>query len=519
MEKNNKIGLGAQLNDGGNTYIGYGIDIINASGPNTSQLKGTIFLDSAYGKDGVIDSFAIEEGVTLSVERDSFLECFTDLDVNASIEPGKKIPFFSGKLSAKYGESKTLKRTAKYYSGIVSVNTKKHTLKPAYRNETKWKSIIDPAVLESLNDSSIEPHKIFKAYGTHIIKEATIGGFIQVTAIYNSSEKLSSNELKAAVDATCSFVSASSSTALTEKQKTVLTNTEIRSYCYGGQAGLLAGMIKYSDMVDVLKLWGKSLEDKSFHVLSNVYEYTPIWVFAETAQRSKELERTFYEMADARNIDVSNYLSKEHGEEQDVSMSCQVYEIYSYKSRRGIFEEERQHKWIQPLSGGMNKDMMGVSEEVFYRAANVAFLDSRMSSSKELMPYHHIKKTRYPDNTYSFQLCCNKKYLRVSGSKSTFAEKGYTNAGQLFFDGEDDFDKDSRFYLEAFGSAAKSFKLKSVLTGKYVICDCDRRKESLHANLFAIVASDRIYSYPLWFRESTKELLDKPVEFFINPWE
>lgn len=428
-----------------NTYIGYGIDIIHAIGP--TDLTGPLFKDSVYdgtyGKK-VIDSAPKNESRIESVESDSFIEMFTNLNINAEIRVGKGVPFFSGGFSAHYGDSRKLAKTAKFYNSIVYFCKNKHTLAPAFRSTENIKKLIEEDVLKDINNKKIPPADIFSDYGTHIIKEATTGGSTQVTAIYNSTNELQNHELKAAVDFACAYVSTKDDITFSEDKKAILNNTEIRGFCQGGNAALMAGLVNFKQLPDFLRKWSESLNNSEDLVLAETLKYIPIWELVDEPSRKKEIEDIFFKMAEEMGRQVSGYFTK-----------VAPFELVSMSAECG------QENSIGYVSGYPTDFLQrhGVREQIIQKMTGASVIGGSF-----IEPCHKINKIENDDGTFSFRFShYNNLYLRVHFN-SVEEQSAGADIQELFINGQTISERE-KFILEKSGDG---YKIKSVHNNKYL---------------------------------------------------
>lgn len=291
--------ISASMDAGENTYLGYGIDLINAKGPFVSELKGPLFKSENYFNNK-IDSVQGQHSNIESKMSSSISEALSNLNLNASIKTGKLIPFFSGGLNFHYGKKGTNNKVTKVYTSKITILSKKQTFDVDFRSKEEIRKCMREAFLAEVNKSENSPKYIFETYGTHFIAEALIGGMMHITGIYVSEEGVDENELAAAIDMACSYASAALDAKLTDGQKSLLEKTHIKAVCNGGDASVLVGFshISYKEIGSVIQKWGSSFTNPQGHVLAYVNKYTPIWDLAEQPERAKELEDAFYRLAE-----------------------------------------------------------------------------------------------------------------------------------------------------------------------------------------------------------------------------
>ena len=444
IQKYYKAGENGELALNSNIYIGCGINVITARGPISSEITGML-LDSKIGPHEYIDHFKVHEGRASSVESDSFLEVFTSVNIEAEIRTGEGIPFFSGGLSAKYGESRKVTSTAKFFGSVVEIAMEKHVLKAKYANTDRFKTLLDAYVLEDINNARISPSELFGLYGTHIIKSADIGGSIQVTSVYHSSEELKSHEFKAAMDAACSYVSVSGKTDLTDDQRKILSSTDIYAYSFGGRPNLLAGRLtSIVQMTSLLELWGQSMEDSNNYVLAQIHKYEPIWKFADDPARQKQIEDEFYKVAKEQGKDVSKYIKK-------TMPSDLVGLLTNYNDSTKYYVYRIPEEYVRRYSEFMRERVRGVS------------LVGAYVCTDDVSKLCLIKND---DGTVSFQHCESGKYLSII-LYSSDPKYDYMNKDQLYFTGTYIGERE-KFFLEETAKGSKKYRLKAKHNDSYI---------------------------------------------------
>ena len=187
------------------------------------------------------------------------------------------------------------------------MQTEKHVLDASYLFPEEMRGITKPIILKNIDNPSVSPESIFYAYGTHIITEASIGGLIQVTGVYRSSESISKTDFSAAIKFACAYVSAEARTSMTNEQKKILSNTSMLGRSYGGDVAITLGTLSLEDIPNMFKAWGNSIRNKKDQVLAKVYSYTPIWGLAKDEARQKQLREYFIALAQDKYKGLADY--------------------------------------------------------------------------------------------------------------------------------------------------------------------------------------------------------------------
>ena len=323
-----------------NTFVGYGINLIDGASFGEAITR-QLLKDEVYGDaltKSKIDSVVLNSAEGTSAVGDTLDEAFSSLEIKAEVRTGSAVPFFSGGVKAKYGEKQSVKSQSKYYNSIFSVTTKKQTLNVL---PTAIKNMLLPDELAYINDKDISPEDVFCEMGTHIILSDGIGGSININALYNSDEKVTSSELSVALDFKSSYVSGSASTDISKEQKKIANQTKIQISARGGNVGLLAG-VAFAEIGPTIKAWGETVRVSSDQTIANIYKMKPIWEFADPP-RQKELEEYFYSKAQAINALLRSYFTKSATPvtpAQNVIVDGGIYTFINFHSLKAIDVKE-----------------------------------------------------------------------------------------------------------------------------------------------------------------------------------
>jgi len=294
------------------TFVGSGINVL--SGRTFSDaLESPVFVDSVFdtNKDPrgntLIHSAPLNTAEGTSVIGDSLKDMYTGLDVSVEVKTGKSVPFFSGKVSSQFGNKRELKSEAKFYNSQFSATTVKHNLAASYTTPRKLQEIVDPDFLADVNDPKMTPKRLFEAYGTHIIVAASLGGSVNVSGLYNSDTRAEERDIAAALDFKSVWVEGQAKTQLTEKQKSIATETRIETYARGGDVGIFSG-VGFDGLGAALKQWGGTVASNP--TLASIDKTVAIWELAQDAGRQAAIENYFYEKADGVSADLMAYFTK-----------------------------------------------------------------------------------------------------------------------------------------------------------------------------------------------------------------
>jgi len=294
------------------TYVGVGINVFNGptiyNASKTRLFKTSFYhLDDgkAYNED--IDRFPANQTSSTFYISDKFEETFQKLDIDASVgvSSGGKTPFFSAKVTDSYSNERDVKSQAKFYTGIYRTELYSHGIIAKYsRSIATLKTLMDPEYLDWIDDSTSPPDSVFYYLGTHVILKMSMGGSARITAVYNSDEEATSEEIKAGLDFKAYWVSGSFNSDYANKQKKITSQTKIKGDVSGG----LLAFSEIDSLGKQIEKWPEQVKEDP--VVAFVYEFRPIWDFASTEARKKELQDAFNNNASKINLELANLFKK-----------------------------------------------------------------------------------------------------------------------------------------------------------------------------------------------------------------
>ena len=386
------------------TYVGYGIDVLKGS-TFADGLKSSVLMSEVYviedGKDDneYIDILGINTADGSSVISENLTDMYTKLDISTKLETGEAVPFFSGNFSTQYGKSQELKKESKLYNSIFSATTNKHSINGDYKATGDFVDIVSKKVMANIN-SNISPNELFNHYGTHIILSAGIGGSVNVSGLYNSSEKTTDKDMEVALDFQSKWISGESTTKMNEKQKKIRKETKINTYARGGDVGIFTGA-NLDNLSDKLENWGDSIaKDTSKLTIANIYEALPIWELAENSERKKELKKYFDDSTKSINNVLSNHFTINRMPEDGGT-----YQITNWKENR------------------MSLDL----EKYAGKPYLVAYGNRNHAGQK-----WKLKKSDSKPNHYTFESVHMKKYMDVYSNDYLYVNSMSSVDSQLF---------------------------------------------------------------------------------------
>lgn len=421
------------LPDGSNTYVGQGINVVTATGPNVESLKPALFIPEVYKTGDVIHTSQMNLSESASQASDDFTEVFQSSEISSELKTGAGLVFFSGGISAKYGTSGKLEQSAKFYSAIASAETAKHAVAAPYLLPEGMRRIIHPIVQKYIDDPATPPRLLFEVYGTHIVSAASIGGCIQVNGVYKSEKQISNSEFQAAIDLGCSYISAHAEGKATQEQQRIISSTSIHCKSYGGDVTVAASMHSFDEISKAFKAWAESIRAKGNQVLSKVYAYRPLWDLAQKVERREEIKNAFIELAMENYATVSQYFQ--------ISIPMTISTP------------------LRTLEGELLVAFMllpGLNEYI------------RPSAMVKLSPGFIFEKIPYPDGTVCFRSQASGRYVGVCVSPGG-RERNWLYANCTAIEDR------QRFMLEV---EAKRYRIRSCYNGMYVTAR--REDASIH---------------------------------------
>ena len=277
------------------SYLGYGYNVIESryinkydvlkTNPifNIEQLSNTNLLldreNSLYAKD--------YKGSTMQDFSESY-------NMNLTIN-GSYGPFFSGGLRADFQGSNSSKSYYYFYKGVVNLKT--FTLTMSAQN-SDLRNMLASEFESDLNN--LQPSLLFGKYGTHFIKDVTMGGRLELNATYSSNSLNITDSAQVAVDARISYLnfalgmngSANYSNTLSSQNVTESQNI----FCVGGPQ---LPMTSVTNVQNYLNQWINSFNtDLSYSALVDVPNYqslVPIWELLSPSNQTRrnQLENYF----------------------------------------------------------------------------------------------------------------------------------------------------------------------------------------------------------------------------------
>jgi len=321
------------------TFVGYGINVFD--GPSYADAwRGQLLSDAVFwdasgpggGNRYIVSDMNTESKSTISIS-DKITDAYSKLEIGVEVKTGKAVPFFSGGVNSQFSTSEQIKSQTMFYNAYHWATTRKHYLKPMYVDPEFLGDIIEPNVLKVIN-STRSPETIFRLFGTHIITQASIGGNVNVSGLYNTDEKTTEQDLKVALDFETPYVSGGANVHLNQTQKNIASNTNIATHAIGGSVDAFAGITSIAGMSGAMKEWAATIGSKPN--LARIHQTVPIWELASDPARKSELENAFY--ANAGNINEKLMESFQKGAlpTEAIIVNGGIYVIANFQSHKVI---------------------------------------------------------------------------------------------------------------------------------------------------------------------------------------
>lgn len=471
------------------TYVGYSIHVINASGANRESLKTVLFKTDVYSKSSNFLITKANESVVVSNITNRSQNIFTTDKFSTKIKTEKAVAFFSGEIEAKYNKNSNLFKSTKSFNAIKSMETEQHSIISRYKAASDMKEIVEQNVLAKINDINVSPKELFDDYGTHIIVNASIGGSILISGVYNSTNQIGDKAFETLLEAACKYASANFNANLTNEKKQIIDSTEIDVLSYGGNPSIMAGIHRVDELERSFKSWAESVLSKDRQVLSKVYEYMPIWKLADSKDRSTQIEEVFCKLVEERYNKVAKYFTLPEGKKVALRVLPFRSQIERQKTAGGIR--------VAPPSCYERRGTLGVDSENLFYERHVKMLGWAINSNNTFIMYTNDDD----EGTVSFYSKSEQKFLTVHvNSVFDNINMGRSDIHQLYLI-SDKIGDHEKFMLEKCNN--NLYKIKSIYSKKYI--KCMDATGTTKAKDFIIFTANADYNDAREF-----ELVDKP---------
>lgn len=177
------------------SYLGYGYDIINDEYIKKDYINiSAPILDMDKIGNAKLKMVKENNAETIEIDSESMEDFVSKYNVSMKVY-GKTGKCFSGGLAFDYNGSQHSKTYSHFYKNILNVKTFNLYLTNSL---DELKNLLSD---EFKNDLlNLHPEALFDKYGTHMLKEVSMGGRIEVSSQYTSNTSGSTDEVKSAVN-------------------------------------------------------------------------------------------------------------------------------------------------------------------------------------------------------------------------------------------------------------------------------------------------------------------------------
>lgn len=382
------------------SYLGYGYDVINdpymkkdyinMSAPilDTNKLyKANLRLI----KENIGESYT-SEGDDMESMIDSYSAKF---DVEVGVKSGRTKVFSSG-LKSSFKGSSEVKTFLKFYKNVYQVRTFNLYLTDSL---TKIKNMVSDEFYEDVNQLSA--NSLFNKYGTHLIKEAAMGGRLELNSVWSSNEVGYSSDITASVSAHINALSiVGIDTTASASIASKLNSKGVRSEITGQQVGgRLVDVSTAESMAKNKQAWLDSLnDDLSVSALSGIVgenSLVPLWdLLPDNMQAKKEeLHEVFIKNCEDKYDEI-----------------CDLYKLNKNREVKVIYDSEQ-----GVVEGNESPYLDGKTVELYARPKNNNqfygwLIDGELVSQNQLYSFKiHVDTTleaRFikvdPEHTHTF---------------------------------------------------------------------------------------------------------------------
>ncbi|MDD6930263.1 MAG: MAC/perforin domain-containing protein, partial [Treponema sp.] len=240
----------------------------------------------------------------------------TDFNQKVGVEGG--YAGFSASVDVDFGKTESFSEETSFASAYSMNKKEREYIENSKKNISLIKKHLKEDFQKDLNDSSVNPEKLFATYGTHVLLDTYLGGRFAVNYTYKNATRESSEKISVAVKANYEGafkVGGSSETGFGKESSMTNENTSISGYSRGGKAVAFASL---EQAVEKWSEWTESLNDSenkevwslidSPETILNQDINTGIWLFAESESRRDEI-RSYYLSELEKN--ASSFASKQ----------------------------------------------------------------------------------------------------------------------------------------------------------------------------------------------------------------
>ncbi|MBN2694963.1 RICIN domain-containing protein [bacterium] len=216
-------------------------------------------------------------------------EYFSSVNTRLGLEYNNPLSTFGGSLEASFGKESLTQKSTSFVT--IQDYTWKWRISLNIANEERdiprLKSYIISDALADIN--TMKPEDLFNSYGTHFIARAYIGGRADYNASVENSSKWTKTDIEANIKAQFKVINTSVNTNIQKTNKEISDNTKTKLTITGGNAEFMSNI----NNEEQYKTWAEGIKDSPVLCDFEMGSLIPIWVLADSPERSKELEDYF----------------------------------------------------------------------------------------------------------------------------------------------------------------------------------------------------------------------------------
>lgn len=289
----------------------------------------------------------ISEHVVKTVSGESIREYATSLAAEIGLEFDGML--FSGTVNTNYSQSSSGSEE-KYYFTYMDANTK-WRISLDTRNMDALKTMLDPDFKRDIDQ--MNPSLLFETYGTHYIARAYLGGRADYNSVSTITESTNKRDIEVAV--TAKYKAVSGNAKLNTSHESTLKNakTETRLRVVGGNS-------EYANTISdpaTYEKWASGLAEMPVLCDFDKNSLRPIWEFASSERRKRELELEFEKLLKkhplpaeiAQTIRFNNKFFYIKNKADNLFMDMKGYHFYA-EAKGGkvtLFEKDNREAGLQ----------------------------------------------------------------------------------------------------------------------------------------------------------------------------
>lgn len=416
------------------SYLGYGYDVVNDPYMKKDYINMSapiLDVDKLYKaklrliKENIGDSYSAEgEDMEELVENYS-----AKFDVEVGVKSGRTKVFSSG-LKTSFSGSNETKTYLKFYKSVYQVRTFNLYLTDSL---TRIKDMVSDEFYTDARQMTAK--SLFNKYGTHLIKEAAMGGRLELNSVWSSTSVGYSNDIQTSVSAHINALSVVGiDTTASAKMSTELNQKGVRSEIAGQQVGgRLVDVSTAEAMAANRQVWLDSLnDDLTVSALSGIVgenSLVPLWDLLPDDMQAKkeELHDVFISECEDRYDEI-----------------CDLYKLNKNREVRVVYNEDQ-----GTVEGNNSPYIDGKTVELYARPkANNEFygwlIGGELVSQNQLYSFKiHVDTTlearfdavdpghthtfseewKYDDEGHWHEATCEHSDLKDSYAKHTFVDE------------------------------------------------------------------------------------------------